>query len=225
MKKVFIGGSRRISRLNADLRSRIDEIMNQRLCVLVGDSNGADKAVLTYLSERHYPNVTVFCSGGHCRNNVAGWPVTSVTPANQIRDFAFFTAKALAMAREADVGLMVWDGKSTGTMVNAARMVAAHKPVVVHVSPGKHFSTVRSYSDLDELLSHCPSDIRRRIHGYIAEHAGDYAQSGLFRPQNEAEIDRPGPDCMAGKRQGGLSPKGMGRARPALAVSRSPRPQ
>jgi hypothetical protein len=45
MKKVLIGGSRQISRLNADLRSWIDEIMNQHLCVLVGDANGADKAV------------------------------------------------------------------------------------------------------------------------------------------------------------------------------------
>jgi nucleoside 2-deoxyribosyltransferase len=138
------------------------------------------KRCKTYLGERHHPNVTVFCSGGHCRNNVAGWPVTSVTPTHQTKDFAFFTAKDLAMAREADVGLMVWDGKSTGTMVNAARMVAANKPVVVYLSPGRHFSTVRSYSDLDELLSHCPLDIPRRIDGYIAEHAGDYARSRLF---------------------------------------------
>jgi nucleoside 2-deoxyribosyltransferase len=109
--------------------------------------------------------------------------VTSIKPAHQIKDFAFFTAKDLAMSREADVGLMVWDGKSTGTMVNAARMVAANKPVVVvvvDVSPGKYFSTVRSYSALDELLSHCPSDIRKRIDGYISEHAGEYAQSRLF---------------------------------------------
>jgi hypothetical protein len=146
----------------------------------VGDANGADKAVQTYLSARQYRNVVVFCSGGQCRNNVAGWPVTSVRPARPIKDFAFFTAKDLAMVLEADVGLMLWDGQSSGTMVNVARMVAANKPTVVYLSPGKHFSTVRSYSDLDELLSLCPPDARKRIDRYIAEHAGERAQSGLF---------------------------------------------
>ena len=180
MKKVFIGGSRRISRLNDDVRGRLDQMIERRLCILVGDANGADKALQTYLGERGYRNVIVFCSAGHCRNNMAGWPVTSVTPPHHIRDFGFFAAKDLAMAREADVGLMLWDGKSSGTIVNVARMIAANKPVVVYVSPQRDFSTVRSASDLEILLSLCSGTVRKRIDGRIAEHAGELAQSRLF---------------------------------------------
>jgi len=78
MKKVFIGGSRRISRLNAEVTRRIDQMIERELDILIGDANGADKAVQAYLSERQYPNVAVFCTGGQCRNNVAGWPETGV---------------------------------------------------------------------------------------------------------------------------------------------------
>jgi hypothetical protein len=70
MIKVFIGGSRGIRRLGPEVRKRLDEIIRKQLFVLVGDANGADKAVQNYLHERGYDRVEVFCTGGHCRNNV-----------------------------------------------------------------------------------------------------------------------------------------------------------
>ncbi len=180
MKKVFIGGSRSISRLDAEVMRRIDRMVERKLSVLVGDANGADKAVQTYLGERQYPNVVVFFTGGQCRNNVAEWPVTSAPPPHHIKDFRFFTAKDSVMAREADVGLMLWDGQSCGTIVNVARMVAANKPVVVYVSARKDFSTVRSRPDLEALLSLCAPKVRRRIDEYILEYAGEVARSTLL---------------------------------------------
>ena len=63
MMKVFIGGSRYVSRLSADVRRRLDNIVEKRLPVLVGDANGADKAVQRYLQSKHYDLVAVFCAG------------------------------------------------------------------------------------------------------------------------------------------------------------------
>ena len=80
MTKVFIGGSRRVSRLNADVRRRIDRIIEQGFPVFVGDANGADKAVQKYLQSRGYEAVEVFCSGGQCRNNLGNWPVGLLPP-------------------------------------------------------------------------------------------------------------------------------------------------
>ncbi len=80
MKKVFVGGSRRISRLNDMLRKRLDQIVGKNLQVLLGDANGADKAVQAYLDERGYRNVQVFCSAGDCRNNLGSWEVKSIKP-------------------------------------------------------------------------------------------------------------------------------------------------
>jgi len=180
MKKVFIGGSRRISRLNEQLRKRLDQIVQKKLQVLLGDANGADKAVQTFLAERGYRNVQIFCSAGDCRNNLGPWEVKSVKPPHDRRDFEFFTAKDAAMAEEADVGFMLWDGQSSGTVVNAARLIAAEKPVVVYIAPEKRFRTLKSQSDLEALLSPCPSEIRQRIARYVDDHARDYAQPIIF---------------------------------------------
>jgi hypothetical protein len=41
MTTVFIGGSRRVSRLSSDVRARINRMMEQHLSIVVGDANGA----------------------------------------------------------------------------------------------------------------------------------------------------------------------------------------
>lgn len=48
MTKVFIAGSRQLSRLNAEVKRRIDTMIEKGFTVLVGDANGADKAVQRY---------------------------------------------------------------------------------------------------------------------------------------------------------------------------------
>ena len=42
---VFVAGSRQISRLPAEVRSRLDTMIEKGFQILVGDANGADKAV------------------------------------------------------------------------------------------------------------------------------------------------------------------------------------
>ena len=180
MKKVFIGGSRRISRLSADLRNRLDQIMRKQLMVLVGDANGSDKALQDYLRQRQYSHVSVYCTGGDCRNNLAGWPVTAVTPPHRGRDFEYFTAKDALMAQEADFGFMLWDGRSAGTLVNVARLVALRKQVVLYIAPERMFVTLRSRPELEQVLSAAPAEVRRRVEGHIAAHAPEYAQASMF---------------------------------------------
>ena len=180
MKRVFAGGSRRVTRLNADVRHRLDQIIQRRLCVLIGDAHGADKSIQKYLSDCQYPNVVVFCTAGECRNNVGGWPIRSVDAPHKAKDFSYFTAKDAAMAREAEFGLMLWDGESSGTMVNVARLVSTGKPVVLYVSPAKVFYTVKTPTDLENVLSTSPRDVTVRVHRYIAEHAREFAQPAIF---------------------------------------------
>lgn len=163
MTKVFIGGSRRISRLNADVKRRIDRIIEKGFPVLVGDANGVDKAVQEHLKSRGYETVEVFCSAGECRNNLGRWPVRAVATREARRDFDFYAAKDEQMAREASVGLMIWDGKSAGTLANAARLVRQHKKVVVYAAPAKQFLTLKVETDWENLLSTCRRDVREKI--------------------------------------------------------------
>jgi hypothetical protein len=151
--KVFIAGSRRLSRLNKEVRRRIDNIVDKGFTVIVGDANGVDKAVQRYVSDRHYSNVVVFCMEGGCRNNVGRWPTRTIAAADPLRrDFAYYSTKDRAMVEEADYGLMLWDGRSRGTLRSIVDLVRKTKPVVVYIAPNRSFYTLRQSDDLIEML-------------------------------------------------------------------------
>ena len=164
MTKVFIGGSRRLSRLNKDVQRRVDNIIDKGLTVLVGDANGADKAVQRYLETKRYHDVVVYFMEGQCRNNVGKWPARQVKASDPSRrDFAYYSTKDREMAAEADYGLMLWDTNSRGTLSNIINLVRQNKPVVVYVAPRRAFYTLRHSNDLAEMVRKFDPDALHRI--------------------------------------------------------------
>jgi hypothetical protein len=159
MKSVFIGGSRRLGRMNVDLSHRLDNIMQKDLCVLVGDANGFDRAAQAYLAEHGYHAVRVYCTAGECRNNVGGWPQHAVEYQGRSRGLEFYTAKDDAMLRDADYGLFAWDGKSRGTLRNIRMMAEQGKPSAVYVSPIKTFVTIRSAQEASILSQNMQANV------------------------------------------------------------------
>ena len=160
MKTVFIGGSRSITRLNDTIRYTADNIMRQRFAIVIGDANGADKAIQSYLAEKAYRNVIVYCMGDHCRNNVGSWPVEQIYADNEIKDFAYYTTKDAKMAQKASCGFMIWDGKSKGTLNNILNLLQLQKNILVYFSHDKSCYKLKSHDDLDTLLEKCSSDMR-----------------------------------------------------------------
>ena len=166
--KVFIAGSRRLSRLNKTVEQRIDNILGKHMTVILGDANGADKAVQQYLHRLHYTNVVVFCMDGHCRNNVGDWPTRAIRPANpHKRDFAYYSTKDRAMTDEADYGLMLWDGKSRGTLTNILHLVRLAKPVVVYLAPDSSFHLLQNTGHLAKLLANPEVAVAHGVDGEL----------------------------------------------------------
>ncbi len=163
MTKVFLGGSRHVARLNAQVRERLDNIINKGLPVIVGDANGADKAIQQYLHEKSYRNVEVFCTGKICRNNVGHWTAQLVKTNAIQRDFSFYSAKDRVMTSEATFGLMIWDGKSIGTLLNIWRLLNSHKKVVVYATPEKQFCELRNFQEWNDFISHYDHDLKIKV--------------------------------------------------------------
>ena len=163
MTKVFIGGSRRVSRLNDSILMRLDRIIEQGFPVLIGDANGADKAVQQYLKSKNYPNVEVFCSGHLCRNNEGGWKQREIPQPARTKTYDFYAAKDRCMADDATIGFMVWDGKSKGTLLNVFRLLKQRKNAVVYNVPQKRFHELREFAHWQELLSHCDAELRYKV--------------------------------------------------------------
>jgi len=152
--KVFIGGSRSLSRLPRAILNRLDRIIDKGLSVLVGDAKGMDKAVQGYLASKNYDQVIVFCMAGACRNNLGHWPTHEVEgDSHGRRDASYYGRKDRAMGAEADYGFMLWDGKSRGTLANIEDLLRREKPVVAYIAPNRSFVTLREPADLDRLLS------------------------------------------------------------------------
>ncbi len=185
MTKVFIGGSRRVSHLNADVRQRLDNIIAKRFPIVIGDANGADKAVQQYLHSKQYPDVEVFCVGGYCRNNVGNWPSRTVATETSEKNFQFYTTKDRTMAREASIGLMIWDGRSAGTLLNVLRLLRQNKKVVVFEVPGHRFWELKSESRWKDFVLSRDAELRRRVEREAALEHSDSQPSMLLGPPTE----------------------------------------
>ena len=148
MTTVFIAGSISISRLDKQVEQRIATIVGSNLDVVVGDAAGADTSIQVCLADHGATRVTVYCSGKAPRNNVGAWPMQMVSTSAAPGSRAFFTAKDLEMARISDVGLMVWDCKSTGTLSNVIELLDRDRKTVVFVNKTKSFVTVADVAGL-----------------------------------------------------------------------------
>ena len=151
MEAVFLGGSRRVSRLNESIRSKLDELIARDLWMFVGDANGADRAIQQHLANHGYEKVIVYAVSGRLRNNIGHWKVQSIHPPRGARGFDLYSAKDIQMAKDASYGLMLWDGKSRGTLENVRNLLAQGKPVAVHFGPERRLVSLRSPADLLKL--------------------------------------------------------------------------
>jgi hypothetical protein len=183
MSTVFIGGSRRIGRLNEVIRARLDNIVERGLQVVIGDANGSDRAVQAYLAQRGHRDVVVYCMGESCRNNLGRWNVQALEASGE-RGFDYYALKDAQMARNADCGFMIWDGKSKGTLLNVQRLLRAGKPVVIYFAPDRECMTVRTLDDLRALLARCRPADRQRLSSLLH---GEGDQAPLF-PSDEVTM-------------------------------------
>lgn len=151
MEAVFLGGSRRIVRLNDNIRSKLHELVDRGLWIFVGDANGADRALQQHLADQGYERVVVYAVAGLLRNNVGHWKVHFVDAPKGARGFDLYSAKDQEMAKDASYGLMLWDGKSRGTLENVRNLVKQGKPVAVHLGPERRFVSLKSPADLTKL--------------------------------------------------------------------------
>lgn len=126
--KVFISGSKTISALNPDTISMLQKICSKGSEILIGDCFGADYHVQKYLFKNGYKNVTVYASEGKVRHNEGNFPIKVVNVENDISGFEYYRCKDIAMATDADCALMLWDGKTKGTLCNIKDMKVQNKP-------------------------------------------------------------------------------------------------
>lgn len=163
MTKVFIGGSRRLTRLSQAVVQKLDAIVAKGYTILVGDANGIDRAVQQYMAGKGYQDLLVYCVNDTCRNNIGHWKTVSVTKDSLNKDFDYYVTKDREMAREATCAFMMWDGKSKGTLRNVLDLLKDGKTVLVYLSLNRQFYTLQEPRDLPALTGECDPKIVERL--------------------------------------------------------------
>lgn len=132
-QKLFVSGSKSISKLSEAAISLLDDAIKKGMEILVGDCYGVDAAVQRYLNLQNYSNTTVYCSGDRPRNLfLMGGRVRSCADLSKgLSGRAFNYVKDIEMSKDCDRALMIWDGKSAGTHENINRMIQLGKPFIV----------------------------------------------------------------------------------------------
>lgn len=152
MTTVFLSGSRHLHRLNDSIRLRIQNILKQNFNIVIGDANGADKAMQSYIYDCNYTNVFVFFAGDTYRNNIGLWETKQIIPKTKITGKALYTERDKAMAKQADFGFALWDGKSEGTINNILELLKQNKKSVLYLSSNKEFFNIKTPEDFISLI-------------------------------------------------------------------------
>ena len=141
-----------IKELDEKVYRKLNSICEKEYNVLVGDADGIDSSVQKFLKEKKYKNVTIFASNGMARNNYGNWEIENVIVDNNITGFDFYAQKDLEMAKNADIGFMIWNGKSKGTFNNMINLLNLEKEVILYFVPNQKFYYFKAMKDLNNFL-------------------------------------------------------------------------
>ena len=137
--KVFIAGPRIVNELDECVKQKLENICTKQYEVFVGEADGIDSCIQKYMRSKNYKNVTIFASNGIARNH-------------NITGFEFYIQKDLEMAKQADIGFMIWNGKSRGTFNNIVNCIKLNKEVIIYYLTKRKFYHIKTMDDLYKFL-------------------------------------------------------------------------
>ena len=132
--KVFISGSISIKDLPSVAIKKINSFIENGDTILIGDAYGIDLIVQKYLTINKYSDVMVYYAGNIIRNNYNNWSTFNIKALNEEKGRELYILKDKQMSIDADFGLMIWDGKSKGTLNNIKMMKNLSKPFIVIIN-------------------------------------------------------------------------------------------
>lgn len=153
MLTIFIGGAREIKVLPEEVKNRLNNIYNKNYSIVIGDASGVDKVVQQYFYNYKYNNIKIFASNGNARNNIGNWEVENIKVSTKLKGFDFYKEKDLAMAKVSDIGFMIWNCKSRGTLNNMINLLNLNKKLIVYFTVINSLKKINNLSELLKLLN------------------------------------------------------------------------
>jgi len=140
-QKVFISGSIAVKKLDNEVLSSLQKMMQNGLQILVGDAKGVDSQIQDFFKRNNYNNIVVYSIEEFPRyiaSKTFGFKKIEVaTDVKGGRETQ--TEKDIAMTNDSDFSLVIWDGKSKGSYANILRSLEQNKGTRVFLANQNSF--------------------------------------------------------------------------------------
>lgn len=107
------------------------------------------------LNNIKYNDVKVYANNGKARNNIGNWKIKNVQVDKKLKGFEYYSKKDEVMAKEADYGFMIWNGKSRGTLNNMINLRSAKKEILLYFTPLNKFYYINTDEKLKDIVFSC----------------------------------------------------------------------
>ncbi len=165
--KIFIAGPRAITSLDENVEAKLNSIIEKGFEVLVGDANGVDRLVQSFFSKKGYSKVTIYATNGIARNNIGLWVVQNVPVDKSVKGFKFYAAKDEQMSNDADLGFMIWNGISKGTLNNIINLSKQGKQVIVYLTSLKKLLCLDNLESTEKLAYSCGNNTAKAYNDLV----------------------------------------------------------
>ena len=136
-----------------EIGDRLTEWIENNSEFLVGDAPGTDKAFQMFLKSKSCHDVTVYTSADEIRNNLGNWKVEKIESGLKSKSSAVHAFKDRKMSEVADIGLMIWDCKSAGTLSNVIDLLTQGKNCLIWVAPDSDLYQFDNSASLDKWMA------------------------------------------------------------------------
>ena len=169
-EKVFISGSISIKNLDKNIFSRLENIIEKKMHILVGDASGIDILIQEFFAKRNYYNVTVYSIYSNPRNIYSQKFSTKIisVPDNIKKEREKQVYKDKQMTADSNYSFIIWDNKSKGSYGNAIRALKLKKKIVVYLN------NEQSFLKQDKCTAPEIEFIYRKHNGYSASEIVEY---------------------------------------------------
>lgn len=179
--KIFIGGPLKIKTLKSNAIQKLNNIIKNKYKVLIGDAGGVDKTIQEYFFNKKYRNVEVYCVNEY-RNNIGNWKLISMKTENNKKNKQYFTIKDKKMAELSDVGFMIWNKKSEGTLNNILNLLVLKKRVCLFLHQENELIWLKNLKDLENIVLNENSDKLEKLYLNLLQRAKEnYSNNSNFK--------------------------------------------
>lgn len=152
---VFVFGSHMNLRLDDEVKSGLDKLIESNTHIVLGSRIGFEWAVQEYLSDKWYGNATAYYIDDETEQ-VMSYPDLCINGSGISRfDNDEHNALDYRLCEIADAGLTVWDGKSLGAFINMAVLVSLGKQIKLYRLDVKCWTDINRLDDIRALAEDC----------------------------------------------------------------------